>query len=214
MNIEEIAQKIVNAFTSNNDTLMKQETKKMLHQIEYDESMFSVVKKNFLVSKSLYFMLTQEYLSDEEQMSAIKLCYFCLLKNYLQNKDRKAGEPEYEDLVSGSKLALVLISMQNQFLTYSVVAGLMLFVNPQTHIKKQVLLFAGIAKESETTNYVFPLEDVIKDYYVDIYRELNRHLQLPTGRELAALKDSCTPIIKSIATNISVNLKEPPDFDF
>ena len=145
MNIEEIAQKIVNAFTSNNDTLMKQETKKMLHQIEYDESMFSVVKKPFLVSKSLYFMLTQEYLSDEEQMSAIKLCYFCLLKNYLQNKDRKAGEPEYEDLVSGSKLALVLISMQNQFLTYSVVAGLMLFVNPQTHIKKQVLLFAGIA---------------------------------------------------------------------
>lgn len=214
MNIDEIAQNIVNAFTSDNETLLKQETKKMLHQMDFDESMFSVVKRPYMVAKSLYFMLTQEYLSDEEQMSTIKLCYFCLLKNYLQNKDRKVGEPGYEELVSGSKLALVLISMQNQFLMFSVVASLMLFVNPQIHIKNQILLFSGIAKESENTNCVFPLEDVIKDYYEDIYKELNCHLHVPTGRELAAHKDSCTPIIKEIATNISINLKEPPDFDF
>lgn len=214
MNIEEIAQNIVNAFTSDNETLLKQETKKMLHQMDYDESMFSVVKRPYLVAKSLYFMLTQEYLSDEQQMSTIKLCYFCLLKNYLKNMDRKAGEPGYEDLVSGSKLALVLISMQSQFLTFSVVAGLMLFVNPQAHIKNQVLLFAGIAKESENAKYVFPLEDIINDYYVDIYKELNSHLHLPNGRELAVHKENCNQIIKDIATNISVNLKEPPEFDF
>lgn len=212
MNIDEIAQNIVSAFTSENDASMRQETKKMLHQMDFDESMFSVVKRPYLVAKSLYFMLTQEYLSDEEKMSTVKLCYFCLLKNYLTNKDGKVGEAEYEDLVSGSKLALVLISMQGQFLMFSVVAGLGLFINPQTHVRNQLLLFAGIAKEADDTKYRFHLEDVINDYYIDISKELNNHIHIPTGRELAMLKESCTTVIKDIATNIRINLKEPPDW--
>ena len=214
MNIDEIAQNIVNAFRGDNDILLKQETKKMLHQMDFDESMFSVVKYPYLVAKSLYFMLTQEYLSDEEKMSTIKLCYYCLLKNYLQNMDRKAGESEYEDLVSGSKLALVLISMQSRFLTFSVVMGLMLFVNPQAHVRNQVLLFAGIAKESENANLVIPLEDVIKDYYEEIYNELNTHTHLPIGTELTMFKESCTPVIKKIASHLRSGFKEPPDLDF
>lgn len=217
MNIEEIARNIVNAFRSDNETMLKQETKKMLHQMNFDESMFSVVRNPYIVAKSLYFMLTQEYLSEEQQVSTIKLCYFCLLKNYLKNMDRKAGEPEYEDLVSGCKLALVLISMQNQYLMYSVIAGLAQYINPQTHIRNQVLLFGGIVKEADEmvdTNYVYPLEGVIKDYYLNVYKELDGNLHLPTGRQLAVHKENCTPIIKNIATSISINLKEPPEFDF
>lgn len=209
MNIDEIAPNIISAFTSENETLMRQETKKMLHQMDFDESMFSVVKRPYLVAKSLYFMLTQEYLSDEEKMSTIKLCYFCLLKNYLNNKDGKVGEAEYEDLVSGSKLALVLISMQGQFLTFSVVADLGLFVNPQTHVRNQLLLFAGIAKDADDTKCRFYLEDVINDYYINISKELNNHIHIPTKSELVMFKESCTPVVKDIASNISINFKEP-----
>lgn len=214
MNIDEIAQNIVSVFTSRNDIAMKQETKKMLHQMNYNENMFSVVKRPYTVAKSLYFMLTQEYLSDEEKMDTIKLCYFCCLKNYLTNKDRKVGEVEYEDLVSGSKLAFVLISMQGQFLTFSVVAGLGLFVNPQTHVRNQLLLFAGIAKEADEANCHFLLEDVINDYYKGISKELNGHIHIPTGRELAMLKESCTPVVKDIARDISIDFKEPDWMDF
>lgn len=233
MNIDEIAKEIVCSFSeeknldekytgSNRDTLLqetreykKQAIKKMLHQMDYDESMFSVVKSPYTVAKSLYFMLTEDYLSDEDKMSAIKLCYFCLLKNYLKNRDEIPTNLAFGDLISGCKLALVLFSMQSQFLTFSVIAGLGLFVNPQTHVRNQLLLFAGIIKEAENiidTDYIWPVEAVIKDYYVEIYKELNSHIHIPTGRELTMLKESCTPVVKDIERYISINLKEPPDW--
>lgn len=206
MNIDETAQKIVSSFNAKNNVMLKEETKEMLRQINYYESMFSVVKRPYLVAKSLYFMLTEDYLTEDNQISVIKLAYFCLLNNYLKNMDSKPGDLEYENLVSGCKLALVLISMQNQYLMYSVIAGQALYINPETHIRNQVLLFGGIAKEAELAHCNFPLEDIINKYYVDIFRELNSHL--PTGKDLAILKEKCTPIIKNIKTSISVNLND------
>ena len=123
MNIDETAQKIVSSFNAENNVMLKEKTKEMLRQINYYESLFSVVKRPYLVAKSLYFMLTEDYLSEENQMSVIKLTYFCLLNNFLMNCNSKHGDAEYEDLVAGGKLALVLISMQNQYLMYSVIAG-------------------------------------------------------------------------------------------
>ena len=98
---------------------------------------------------------------------------------------------------------------------YSVIAGLADYINPQTHLRNQILLFGGIIKDAESivdTDYVWPVEDLIKDYFVDIYKELNSHLNLPIRSELSMYKERCTPIIKNIATSISVNLKEPPDW--
>lgn len=210
MNIDEIAQKIIVSFNAEDSVALKNEIKMMLHQIDYDESMFSVVKHPYAVAKSLYFMLTQDYLSEDNQISCIKLAYFCLLKNYLDNKDKKVGDLGYEELVSGCKLALVLISMQNQYLMYSVIAGQCGYINPQTHIRKQVLLFGGIAKEAKISRCDFRLEDIIKDYFTDIIKELYDYL--PTGRDLAMLKDDCTPVIKNLATTISINLKEMEDW--
>ena len=123
MNIDEIAQRIVSDFNAENDEMFKVGTKEMLHKMKHYESMFSVVKHPYLVAKSLYFILTEDYLSVDEQISAVKLAYFCLLNNYLKNADKQTIDPEYEDLVSGCKLALVLFSMQNQYLMFSVIAG-------------------------------------------------------------------------------------------
>lgn len=205
MNIDEIAQKIVSSFNANNSARLKDETKNMLFQINNYESMFSIVKQPYLVAKSLYFMLTEDYLSKDNQMSCVKLAYFCLLKNYLNNYDKTLGDSEYEELVSGCKLALVLMSMQNQYLMYSVIAGQALYINPQTHIRNQVLLFGGIVKEAEIAHCSFPLEEVINKYFVDIYKEM--YIHLPIGKDIALLKENCIPVIKNIATSISVNLK-------
>jgi len=212
MNIDETAQKIVSSFNAENNVMLKEETKEMLRQINYYESLFSVVKRPYLVAKSLYFMLTEDYLSEENQMSVIKLTYFCLLNNFLMNCNSKPGDAEYEDLVAGCKLALVLISMQNQYLMYSVIAGQARYINPETHIRNQVLLFGGIAKEAEIAHCNFPLEDIIKKYYDNIFKELNNHL--PTGKDLAILKEKCIPVIKNIKTSISVNLNDRWSDDF
>lgn len=205
MNIDEIAQKIVSSFNAENSEVLKNETKNMLFQIKNYESMFSVVREPYLVAKSLYFMLTDEYLSEDNQISCVKLAYFCLLKNYLDNIDKKPCDMEYEKLVTGSKLALVLISMQNQYLMYSVIAGQASYINPQIHIRNQVLLFGGIVKEAEMAHCSFPLENVINKYFEDIYKEL--YLHLPIGNDLAILKEKSTPVIKNIKTSVSVNLK-------
>ena len=205
MNIDETAQKIVSSFNANNSAMLKDETKNMLFQINNYESMFSIVKQPYLVAKSLYFMLTEDYLSTDNQMSCVKLAYFCLLKNYLNNFDKVLGDSEYEELVSGCKLALVLMSMQNQYLMYSVIAGQALYINPQTHIRNQVLLFGGIVKEAELAHCGFPLEEVINKYFVDIYKVM--YIHLPTGKDLALLKENCIPAIKNIETSISDNLK-------
>lgn len=205
MNIDEIAQKIVSSFNTENSEMLKKETQNMVFQIKNYESMFSVVRKPYLVAKSLYFMLTEDYLSEDNQISCVKLAYFCLLKNYLENIDKKPCDLEYEDLVKGCKLALVLISMQNQYLMYSVIAGQASYINPQTHIRNQVLLFGGIVKEAEMAHCSFPIEDVINKYFVDIYKEL--YLHLAVGNDLAILKEKSTPVIKNIKTSVSVNLK-------
>ena len=210
--IDKIAQKIVLAFNTENAQMLKEETREMLRQINYYESMFSIVKHPFIVAKSLYFMLTEDYLSEENQMSVIKLTYFCLLKNFLENCTSKQSDPGYEELVSGCKLVLVLISMQNQYLMYSVIAGQAGYINPDTHIRNQVLLFGGIAKEAEISHRIFPLEDIINKYYANIFKELNTHL--PTGKDLASLKEKCIPVMKNIKTSISVNLNDRWSDDF
>ena len=205
MNIDEIAQRIVSDFNAENDEMLKVDTKEMLHKMKHYESMFSVVKRPYLVAKSLYFILTEDYLSVDDQMSAVKLAYFCLLNNYLQNADKKETDSEYEDLISGCKLALVLFSMQNQYLMYSVIAGQAGYINPETHIRNQLFLFGGIVKDAEYSHSIFSLEDVINKYFAGIFKELYNHL--PTERDLAELKEKCTPVIKSIKTSISINLK-------
>lgn len=209
MNIDEIAQRIVADFNAENDEMLQVDTKDMLQEMKYYESMFSVVKRPCMVAKSLYFMLTEDYLSVDEQMSCVKLAYFCLLNNYLKNADKKPVDSEYEDLVLGCKLALVLISMQNQYLMYSVIAGQAGYINPETHIRNQVLLFGGIVKEAEIAHSKFPLEDIIDRYFGDTFNGLYDHW--PIGRDLAILKEKCTPHIKNIETSISINLKDFED---
>ena len=205
MNIDEIAQNIVSAFIAENAQMLRQETKKMLCQIDINEFMFSAVKRPYLVAKSLYFMLTEDCLTEDEQMSVVKLVYFCLLNNYLKNCDSKPGDAKYEDLVSGCKLAIVLIAMQNKYLMYLITKAD--YINPQTHIQNQVFLFGGIAKEAEIEHCCYPLEDVINRYIADIFKKI--YGQLPMGRNLAILKEDCISVIEHIELSISINLKEP-----
>lgn len=210
LSIDQLAENIVSSFNADDRATLKETAKFMLHKMKHHEAMFSVVKRPYMVAKSLYFMLTEDYLSTEEQMSVVKLIYFCLLNNYLKNCDSKYGDASYEDLVLGSKLALVLISMQNQYLMYSIIAGQAGYINPETHIRNQILLFGGIVKEAENAHDKFPLEDIVSQYFVDIFKELYNHM--PTGRELAMLKENCTPVIKSIKRDISLNFKEFDNF--
>lgn len=210
LSIDQLAENIVSSFNVDDRASLKEATKFMLHKMKHHEGMFSVVKRPYIVAKSLYFMLTEDYLSSEEQMSAVKLGYFCLLNNFLKNCDSKHDDAGYEDLVLGSKLALVLFSMQNQFLMYSVIAGQAGYINPETHLRNQMLLFGGIVKEAEAAQVNFPMEDIINSYFVDIFKELRPHL--PTGVQLAAIKEQCTPVIKSIKRDISFNCKDLDDF--
>lgn len=212
MIIDDIAQRIVSSFNSENAVKLKEGVQDMIRQIKYEESMFSIVSQPYLVAKSLYFMLTEDYLKEDNQISSIKLAYFCLLNNFLKNCDKKPGDAEYENLVSGSKLALVLIYMQNQYLMYSIIARQAGYINPDTHMRNQILLFGGIAKEAEMAHHNFPLEDVIKSYYAEIFSDLSSHL--PIKGELSLLKQTVTPVIKNIKSSISANLKEGWSDDF
>lgn len=206
MNIDEIAEKIVSSFNAENNVALKEGAKYMLYKINKEECMFSVVKQPYLVAKSLYFMLTEDYLSEDEQISCIKLAYLCLLNNYIKNKDKKTIEPEYENLVSGCKLAIVLISMQGRYLMYSVIAGQAGYINPDVHIRNQMLLFGGIVKEAKIANYNFASEEIIDNYFVEIFKEAYSHL--PIGENLGIIKEKSNPIIEKIETSISLNLKE------
>ena len=210
LSIDQLAENIISSFNVDDRATLKETTKFMLHKMKLHECMFSVVKRPYIVAKSLYFMLTEDYLTTEEQMSVVKLVYFCLLNNFLKNCESKHSDAEYEDLVSGSKLALVLFYMQNQFLMYSIIAGQAGYTNPETHLRNQLFLFGGIAKEAEEVHVNFPLEDIINNYFVDIFKELRPNL--PIGEQLAAIKEKCTPVIKNIKRDICINFKNLDDF--
>lgn len=190
LSIDQLAENIVSSFNADDTATLKETTKFMLNKMKHHEGMFSVVKRPYIVAKSLYFMLTEDYLSTEEQMSAVKLVYFCLLNNFLKNCDSKYDEAGYEDIVSGSKLALVLFLMQNQFLMYSVIAGQAGYINPETHLRNQMLLFGGIAKEAEAAHVNFPT------HYFHIpdsqaYSALIGTNRIPTFRQTSS--ESSTP---------------------
>lgn len=206
MKIDEIAQRIVTSFNEENTLALKNATMEMIWEIDENESMFSIVECPYIVAKGLYFMLTEDYLSVDNKMAVVKLAYFCCLRNYLNNMNKKKGDAGCEDLVSGCKLAMVLISMQTQYLMYGVIVRQTDYVNPQTHLRNQMLLFGGIAKESEINQCIFPLEDVINGYFREIYAELDGNL--PTGKNLVMLKETCTSVIEDIETMISINFKE------
>ena len=73
-----------------------------------------------------------------------------------------------------------------------------------------MLLFGGIAKEAEMTHVNFPLENIINNYFVDIFKELRPHL--PIGEQLAAIKEQCKKKKKNIKRDISFNFKDLDDF--
>lgn len=208
MKIDDIAETIVSSFNEREKLKLKDATMNMLSEIKIDEGMFTVVRKPYLVAKSLYFMLTQDYLTSEEQTSVIKLVYFCLLNNYLKNCDSRPDVMEYKDLILGSKLALVLISMQNQYLMYSLLAS-QGYITPEVHIRNQILIFGGVVKDAIIRNYDILPEDVINRYFVGIYEEINSYL--PTGKELRDLKENCMPIIKNIKASIAITLYKDDD---
>lgn len=210
MGIDELAEIVVSSFNADDRDELKDATKFMLHKIKYHENMFSVVKRPYVVAKSLYYMLTEDYLTTEQQISIVKLIYFSLLNNFLKNCDCKFGNEEYEDLVSGCKLSLVLFAMQKEFLMYSVIARQARYINPETHLRNQIFLFGGIVKEAEDAHGTFPIEDIVSNYFEEIFKGLYNHL--PTGGELAALKEDCISVIKSIKRDISLNFKDFDDF--
>lgn len=207
MKIDDIAETIVLSFNEGEKLKLKDATKNMLSEIKIDEGMFSVVRKPYLVAKSLYFMLTQDYLTIEEQTSVIKLVYFCLLNNYLKNCDSKPGDMEYEDLILGCKLTLVLISMQNQYLMYILYSQG--YITPEMHIRNQILVFGGVVKNAKIKKYDILPEEVINRYFVGIYEEINSYL--PTGEELRALKENSMSVIKNIKTGIAITLYKDDD---
>lgn len=206
MNIDTIAQKIITSFNAEDFAILEQETKNMLYLINREEGMFSCVSQPFLVAKSLYFMLADSSLSEDDQTECVKLAYFCLLNNYLNTCDSRPGSPEYENLVSGCKLALVLITMQSKFLMYSVIAGEAQYINPQTHMRNQLLLFGGIVKEAKNAHFNFLIEEIVSKYFMDIYNELESYL--PVGSSLLSLKEKYTQIINNIMTSIRINLND------
>lgn len=210
MRIDDIAENIVSSFNAGEKSKLKDATMNMLSEIKIDESMFSIVREPYLVAKSLYFMLTQDYLTIEEQTSVIKLVYFSLLNNYLKNCDSEPGDAGFENLVLGCKLAIVLINMQSQYLMYSVIAS-QGYITPDTHLRNQALIFGGIAKEAEMAHYNFYTEDVINRYYKDIYKEIRSYL--PTGSELAKLKENCKPVIEDIKIGIQITLYDYNNHD-
>ena len=77
MSIDQLAESITSSFIVDDRATLKEMTKFMLHKMKYHEVMFSVVKRPYIVAKSLYFMWTEGYLTEEQQMSVIKLIYFC-----------------------------------------------------------------------------------------------------------------------------------------
>ncbi len=204
--IDEIAQSIVSSFNTEDDAKLKEGVNKMLRFVNNYEADFAVVKRPYLIAKSLYLMLTVDDISEDDQVAIIKLTYFCLLDNYLKNMDKKPSDEGYEDLVSGCKLALVLINMQHQLIMYHIIAGMANYINPQTHIRNQILLFGGIVKEAVNLNCDSTVEDIINKYYKDIYQQISS--QMPVGRDLSVVKDECTPVIKNIRFGIRDTFKE------
>lgn len=208
MIIDELAQNIVSSLNKGDDAMLEAGTKKMLRFIDSDERSFAVVRQPYLVAKSLYFMLTEDYLNEEQQASVIKLMYFCLLNNYLNNKDCNVGDTGYADLISGCKLGLVLFMMQHEFIKYSIITGEAEYLNPDTHLRNQINLFAGVVKEAVLAKNDIPIEDVINKYFIKIYEKYNNNF--PTGSALNSLKEECTSVMKNIRTSISINMAEPP----
>lgn len=208
--IDKIAQKIVSSYIGKKEEILAQNTREMLLELHRNEYAFSAVKYPYLVAKSLYYIWSSGKLIEDDQIFCVRLIYFCLLNNYLKNAESNPGEANYKNLVLGCKLAIVLISMQREYLMYDVIhrAG---YVIPETHLRNQIHLFGGIIKEAENLNYLFPVEDIIGKYFKEIFKEI--YSILPVGNDLAKLRESYGPTIKRIKMDMQLSFRDDSDND-
>ena len=78
--------------------------------IKRDEWQFREVKHTYLIARAMYYLLrVNDRLSSEDNGAIVRLVYYCLLRNYLENKDVLSTDIKYADLISGCELAFVVM---------------------------------------------------------------------------------------------------------
>lgn len=205
--IDEIAKNFMAAYNLGDKNELLRQYALLLSKVNSNEWEFRRIEHYYLVGKALYYLQEEDKantLTDEEYGTIDKLIYYCLLKNYLRNKDVYPTNEKYGDLIGGCELGVYIICMEHEYLDFELVkAGFFPFYS-RKHLQNQMLLFGGIVNEAKRRN-CFYSTDMFQKITNGLEQQLN--MRFPIEEDLQKLKIECLPIIESITTNLECGFK-------
>lgn len=208
--IEILADNFLKAYYANTREEYRTYARKLIRQLEKDEWQFRNIEQNYQVAKALYYLNVQddnEEISTDTNCSIYKLMYYCLLQNYISSTE----QDNINSLISGSKLALIILCEQAEYFMYGILVGELGYMPnyAQKHIRDQIKLFGGIVKEYGLSRFNELNDSFINTRYAEMASELTPHF--PTGIRLESYKTGCVSTIKEIANDLGakfVSLKK------
>lgn len=213
--IEQIANEFMTAYNSGNEEETSRRANIFTIAIKRDEWQFREVKHTYLIARAMYYLLrVNDRLSSEDNGAIVRLVYYCLLRNYLENKDVLSTDIKYADLISGCELAFVVMCKSGQFLIYRILSGALGYMPniAQKHVVDQMFLFGGIVKEANEKGYHQFLDADISTRFSTLLQEVYENI--PIGYELQKYKDDNISVIETISKELECGFSYEDDNEF
>ncbi|WP_277234787.1 hypothetical protein [Phocaeicola salanitronis] len=205
--IDEIAKNFIAAYNLGDKNELLRQYELLLSKVNSNEWEFRRIEHYYLVGKALYYLQEEDKantLTDEEYGTIDKLIYYCLLKNYLRNKDVDPTNGKYGDLIGGCELGVYIICMEHEFLNFELIRAGFLPSYPPKCLRNQLLLFWGTVNEAKKINCFYST-----NMFEEITNELEQqfNVQLPMGEDWQKFKIECLPILENVVVNLEHGFK-------
>lgn len=201
--IEQIANKFMAAYNSGNKEEISRSADVFAKAIKRNEWQLRMVKNMYAMSQAMYYLLrVNDRLSGDDSGAIVRLIYYCLLRNYLENSDVSVSDVKYADLIGGCELAFVVMCRDGRFIMYGILLGVLGYMPniAQKYVVDQMRLFGGILKEAQEKGYHYFLDANTSASFHALMQEVYEYI--PVGDELQKYKRENDSIIKTISEGI------------
>ncbi|WP_036891208.1 hypothetical protein, partial [Prevotella corporis] len=195
---ESMAKELISAFNLGDKEKTYQKAKELLDRFKGNQYLFTCTDHHYLMAKAFHYLsATITDLSTEDRISITMCIYYHVMENYLKNGDAIPSSPEYEDLLGGCQLGLVIMLRHGPFFINYVLATMCQIMPDyaQEHFFNQVLLFCNIIYRAEERHLHYFSDDLVNKEFQSITQGITKYSL--TSHEFSTLKQKCNNVIKN-----------------
>lgn len=216
--IEKLAKDLIVTYDSGSEEDARMKLRRFLREIKNNEYQFKKVVHPYLMAECLYCILAideeNDELKDEEYYKIVKLIYYCLLKNYIENSDVSVIDAKYRDVIGGSQMVCVLLCKYRPFIINTLLTGMLNYLPNFSEIIacNMLSLFGGIVKDASDRHIHHFIDSTASEEFEKIAKDLDSCF--PTSERLQSLKEKMASVIQDVVKELEYSFSiSTDDFD-